>query len=130
MSNLLTKSSENYKVAHALISSGQNLAPSVHCSYYACLQTVIHILSTSQSSLTLINNGAASHESLINELTKKLGTDFLAVKEFNKIRDLKKYRKESDYTNQIISLPTATKAQEISLELKMFFKNKFGVKLP
>jgi len=127
MSNLLSKASENYKVAHSLIISGNNLAPSVHCSYYACLQTTIHILLEREKITPDVSGGAASHEYLIAELIKELDKDYVAIKEFNKIRDLKNFRKDSDYTAQLITLPTAKKAQEVSLDLKAFFRNKFGI---
>ena len=134
MSILLTKASHNYRVAQNLVNSGGYSAPSVHCSYYACLQTIIHILSlmgVSQEEIDAKTDGRGSHENLIACIVGYIRHDPASVKSFtSKIRDLKKYRKESDYENKIVEPERAKLAFEISLELKGFFRNNFNVIVP
>jgi hypothetical protein len=129
MSYLLSKSNINIKSANCLKEEKNYYSSSVHCSYYACVQTAKHILLFDLSySLSAIFEGMKNkkgfHNYYIKEIFNNLKTTSLSdARNFNsKIRDLRNIRNESDYEDieilQIKSDNAYLKAKEILSILK------------
>jgi hypothetical protein len=132
MSFLLNKAKQNISVANDLITGAKYYAPVVHCSYYACIQLIIHVLlqNTTEEDLKIKKTGLASHEYYIKEIIKVLDAkDPLTSTKFNKsITQLRSFRIQSDYSNIEIKEAQAKKTQELSLDIKNIFIQRLGVK--
>ena len=140
-SHLNNKSEENIKASELLITN--NLyAPSVHCSYYATFQFLTCKWSQ-YSKLTfkeIANNskGSGSHNYLIKEVIDYIKTNELDgvtdtvqrnVKNTNiqklkrNIKDLKIFRKKSDYQNICIGVEISEQSLEYSKDIINKIKN-------
>ncbi len=97
MSNLLKKSQENEIAAGILVDHGL-YSSSVHCSYYRCVQHMLHICKTM---LPHVRDewSQGSHNDLINKVRDLIKRkDPNASLEFNNdIQRLKRMRVQADY---------------------------------
>ncbi len=115
MSQLLNKSQINFAAAHELQKKSYYCS-SVHCSYYSCIQLMMHIiynkigydqkkLSDTFQNYRASNTNAKGglHEFYINLVVAHLNTHRLDAKTFNKeIFKLKKTRTDADYFDIVI----------------------------
>jgi len=97
MSKLLKKSQENETAAGILIDHGL-YSSSVHCSYYRCVQHMLHI-STTMVPQVRDDWSQGSHNDLINKVRDLIRRkDPSASLEFNNdIQRLKRMRVQADY---------------------------------
>lgn len=130
LSKLLEKHKFNFDSAKYLIEESM-YAPSVHCSYYSCFQLMKHkvrnLQGCSYEDLDAEIIGISSHSFLINKVkfyldpknNAKIKDPALATEFKDSIRDLKKFRKESDYDNKEISPDEADKAFNFSRNISL-----------
>lgn len=135
MSKLQEKSNLNFVAAALLLDKGL-YAPSVHCSYYSCLQLLKFAIndffgidySTLSSNIATLKTN--SHQYIVNfvysELKKNVQIDE-ARKFKHTIKDLKNYRVESDYHDIDIDSEKGYKAYEKAKELRGYLKEMFHV---
>lgn len=137
MSILTTKSDESTIASNNLIKA--SLFPSsVHCSYYATVQLMLHLLRThfGKTELEIKNEGIEGgrmekgfHKWLQNLIFVEFarldngGTD--AAKFNSKIRLLSAARGKADYENQPIMRQEALKAYEMSVHTKALLEKHF-----
>ena len=135
MSHLKNKSEHNLLAAEKLIEFGLH-APSVHCSYYSSFQLCKYALQefygvdyeTQEKELNFLKQTKTgkigTHEYVINRLGKEIRTcsteAFLIFT--NNIKELKKFRVESDYDNITITDEQSTKSFRLSTELVQLLK--------
>ncbi|MEM7656029.1 MAG: HEPN domain-containing protein [Bacteroidota bacterium] len=122
MSELLNKSEQNIDAADYLIRQKQLYAPSVHCSYYACVQLMKYLLLTrhhfTQESLDQEireqNTGfhPFSRKQLCNRIRSIHPRDAASLNRW--LKDLYNFRVESDYLEKHIGQAAAGKAQHIA----------------
>jgi hypothetical protein len=138
MSELLLKAKQNLEVAHELLHKSKHFAPVVHCSYYMCIQLMIHCLLKEGFTEQQIKNEirerrGASHDYYIDKIFKiiisKKKDSALAARFNNQIKDLKAFREQSDYGNVEIDKPKANQSFEKSLLIKEIFRSALDVKL-
>ncbi|WP_299576673.1 hypothetical protein [uncultured Sunxiuqinia sp.] len=132
MPELLKKSEENIYSANLLIDN-ERYSSSVHCSYYACYQRLMNLISVEYGyDYEDINKEMREYNKALHP-TKKIGShDFLIKNKLNdlvrreKIDDhrlvndlmiLKTFRHKSDYKNVEISQEESRKALELSKEV-------------
>lgn len=134
---LKLKSEESIKASMMLLK--QHLPnPSVHCSYYSCVQLILHLLRShfGKTELAIKQEGMAGaktdngyHNWLLNLIFKELvrlnGTD--AAKFIGIIVMLKKQRATADYENRDIDFAIAEKAHDKSLEIHKLILNNFQI---
>lgn len=129
MPELLRKSKANISAANLLIEHGI-YAPSVHCSYYACLQKLKNLIASAydlsyrdlETERKTINKSRiekiGSHEFLIDlklmALIKREEADHRIV---NKINELKLFRRKSDYDPIVILKDQSEKMLDLSTEI-------------
>jgi uncharacterized protein (UPF0332 family) len=135
LSKLQEKSNLNFDAAALLLDKGL-YAPSVHCSYYSCLQLLKFAIndffgidySTLSSNIATLKTN--SHQYIVNfvysELKKNVQIDE-ARKFKHTIKDLKNYRVESDYHDIDIDSEKGYKAYEKAKELRGYLKEMFHV---
>jgi len=140
VSNFLqTKSANNVKASQMLLKQDLN-SPSVHCSYYACVQYMLHILHTKQGmtkesidkeqrELSMELSGGF-HAWLINKFwalllgfergeTARLFASYIG--------ELKGLRVKADYENIEISAKKAKQAYETSEKIIKILKEKLDI---
>jgi hypothetical protein len=119
---LLSKSSDNKKAAERLLNV-KLYAPSIHCSYCACLLLMLDIMTTefgqndAQIEQTAKDSAMGTHNWLIQEFKSKvyLKNPNIMV-DFNRdIDTLKSYRKKADYKNIEITPRQSETAVKICL---------------
>lgn len=124
MSILKEKSNFNLTAAE-LLQNNSLYAPSVHCSYFSCLQlikfAIIENLDVTNDELTKeTRERKDSHKYLIN----KIGNEIRNYSReehtiFNRnINDLKKFRVESDYGEIEVTTSQSSKALENAKEIR------------
>jgi hypothetical protein len=130
MSEFKAKVEFNEKGADLLIKS-YYYAPSVQCSYYQCVQMMLHILYTKMGFdfNSLKTSGSDRKEGTHVHATYLIETELLKKKDIGKcskddikyfqkhIGELKKLRVKSDYKNEPISQSEATNAQGMAVAL-------------
>lgn len=120
MSHLKNKSEINIAAAEYLDS--ESIYSSVaHCAYYSCYQFMKHIwlnsMNKTDNDLALLtkNTKEGSHEVLINQIVRYLGTLNQDARSFNtEIVSLKKLRHKSDYDNVEIGSEISANAIKLS----------------
>lgn len=131
MSKLKEKSNFNYDAAKLLIE--RNLyAPSVHCSYYSCFQLLKYKLKDfggkdyEKQNSEIAVFGSGSHEYVItnfcNEISRCVNR-FEGQRFKRRIKELKQFRKESDYDNTEISLDKSNSAFELAKEIRTYLND-------
>ena len=137
MSELLLKAKQNYNVANELLQKTKHFAPVVHCSYYMCIQLMIHCiikegLTEDQIKDEIRKKRGASHDYYITEtfriLTKKRD-NAIGFKFNNHIKELKAFREESDYKNIPIDEKKANQSFQTSLVIKDIFRSVMNVSI-
>lgn len=135
MSYLKTKSEYNLLAAEILIEKGLH-APSVHCSYYSCFQLSKYALKQFSgidykrqeeelAQLKQTRSGKiGTHEYVINKLGNEIrNCSKEAYLTFtNHIKELKKFRIESDYDNIAVTDEQSVKSLRLSTELFQLLK--------
>lgn len=145
MENILAiKSSENLKAAEFLIEPHRLFAPSIHCSYYACVQLIHHILYTESGAYNLTTTdgksaqmnkelgrieGEAYHPRLVRAMQRTCLQSAPAptVLLFSKsLKDLRNLRVDSDYydveVDENLSKNALDKSKKICAILNFFNK--------
>lgn len=128
MSELKGKSEESTKASNKLIEA-MLLNSSIHCSYYACVQLMLHLLRShfGKTELQVNNEGKSGsinengfHNWLINMIVKEFARlDATDAAKFNTIiNNLKFARATADYKNVMVSETQAIKANETSAKAK------------
>lgn len=139
MSQIKTKSELNALAADLLFKNAI-YAPSVHCAYYSVFQLMKYIVKVSigidysdqQNEINKIKTekstrNIGTHEYIILKICNELNRiDLNTYKNLNrKIKDLKKFRHESDYDNKQIDQAYSNQAifysKEINYELRKTF---------
>lgn len=131
MSALKEKSKQNFDAAKLLMDQGY-LTPSVHCSYYSCLQLLKYSIKFffgveySDLNRNIAASNKNSHQYIIdyvyNELARNLGS--YEARMFKRdIKDLKFFREESDYDDIIIEREKCNKAYTYAMNLRDFLRN-------
>jgi hypothetical protein len=124
LSIIYNKSKFNLEAAQLLIENDL-YAPSVHCSYFACLQFIKYKLKNirgiTYDDIDENTKGLDSHQYLIREILKDFNVkakekrDITTLQE--NIKDLKLFRKRSDYEDYEIKFPVSneclTKTKQI-----------------
>lgn len=133
MSFLKQKSEFNIDAAEQLIST--NLyAPSVHCSYYSCLQLFKHIVckkigvsyKEQEKELNSDENKKTSHNYIRDKVLERITERYKKREIKQNFQDLKTYRIASDYNNESVDIEKANKAQKVAqtirTEIQKIFK--------
>lgn len=131
MKILLEKSEKNIEASNLLLQE-EYFETSIHCSYYSCIQLMSHILFNvfDINEYDFINSNEnkknGSHNSLLNEITKRFPSQSTNVYEFkNDFKIIKDYRIKADYRQQNIletdSIKSIDKATKINNKLKEIF---------
>lgn len=135
MDQLKQKSEFNLLAAELLLR--ENLyAPSVHCSYYSCLQLIKFSIKDffevdySELSSNIASSKKNSHSYMIefvkNEIRGKI--DRQRERDFSRnIKDLKQFREESDYDDIEIVREMGEKALRLAIEVRLFLKQNLHV---
>jgi hypothetical protein len=133
MSYLLNKSGFNLDSAEILIKETY-FAPSVHCSYYSCVQKMLYIIYSQlgQTEQSLKNESdrseLGSHEFMISTITKAIRSKSGNMRVFNnEINQLKKLRRDSDYREIQISFDQGSQALKKAKEIQSILKESFKV---
>lgn len=134
MSILLRKSNNSIAAAKQLMDSNLE-APSVHCSYYSCIQLMLHIaiekLGESSESLLSRSNfeNTGSHVTLTNEIKKELTnrtTNYSELQTFsNNLATLKRNRTEADYMEIDITRPKCSASLDIAKKINAILERVF-----
>lgn len=130
LGHLKAKSELNFKAAKKLIEN-ELYAPSVHCSYYGAFQfstsSLANYMDYSYSDLNyeIRCSKKGSHDYIIQEVTSSIRheSDIYISRNFsNLFKDLKKFRKHSDYDDVSVDSTKSNKAFEISESLVTIIK--------
>ena len=133
MNILKDKANENLEASEYLINE-EMFSPSIHCSYYSCLQLMRHILfniygvieSEYDERPEVKNKG--SHVYSINFFRNELHNKKISYREFEKkIRDLKLLRKSADYKETIILSKDSAEALKIAIFITNLLKNTYDL---
>jgi hypothetical protein len=133
MSKLREKSKFNLKAAEVLIKESLH-APSVHCSYYSCFQRIKCIfpeyfnLTYDQIDSEVANHPTSEHNYLIRYLSGVIKTNVgdKAYRDFsNDIKDLKKFRTDSDYKEIEVTSILSDKALNIAKRINTLLDETF-----
>ena len=135
MSHFLQKSDDNLQAAQKLIHEHFLHAPSVHCSYYSCLQLMTHILynvlNVPPNDIRQDSKSArtGSHEIIINRLVRDLHIiSPQASVSFNRqIGLLKNKRVTSDYEDRIIEPTFSQGALKEANEIIRLLKQSYDL---
>lgn len=141
MSYLKQKSEQNIIAAEFLIEEGLH-APSIHCSYYSSFQLIKHTLAAffgisyakQESELNVLKQGKASrgigsHEYVINKFGGELrGLSKDEYLSFTRnIKELKAFRKQSDYLNKEVTYKQSERAYRLSEDIVGMLKKNCHV---
>jgi len=132
MSELLKKAKENYKSADLLCNRHKMWASSVHCSYYSCLQVIIHLIEdktlnakweafqkNAKGDKNIAKEDLGMHNMYINFMKKQImEVDYDSLRIFGKIDNLKKARVASAYLNDEITEQRANSSIERAKEVR------------
>lgn len=133
MSRLLEKSKFNIDAADVLIKK-HLYAPSVHCSYYSCLQRIKSILPEyydiffNQIDLNVRAGTENEHGYLIRFISEQIHQNFRSEEYAlfkRNIGDLKEFRIHSDYKDIEITSDQSNKAYQKALDINRFLNEKF-----
>lgn len=130
MSELIRKSKCNLDAAHLLISSAKLFSPSVHCSYYSCVQLMVFILinefgiSESHIETQARNASTGTHKFAIDKIYSELFRSqddekrIEALKFQRIINSLKEKRILSDYKEFAVNVDFANNSLKESKEAR------------
>lgn len=134
---LKQKSDENIQASQLLIKQCL-YASSVHCSYYACVQLMLHILRshlklTEEKIKEVQDEGAKTHGGfhawIIAEMAfhlLKKQNKYITAKDFRDgIEDLRRLRRDADYENKTIEEKNAKKACETACNILKILSTHF-----
>lgn len=127
MSNFLQKSQNNDTASGILIGNGL-YATSVHCSYYRCLQHMMHLQKQRFTTNIREDWSQGSHNDLINRVGKEIRLkDATASVNFNNdILKLKKLRNKADYEEPMFDAGSSREAQRMAAGIVQLFQKVFG----
>ena len=137
MNHLKDKSDENILAADKLIRQN-HYASSIHCSYYACVQLMLHIFRSDLSKtddeveelmIEAQKNGDNTHVWLLKEIGNTLFFKHpLDSREFrNKLGMLKGVRVKADYKNKQISKSIASDSYDTANAILLILKTHFTI---
>ena len=128
-----TKATSSLDAAQVLIDKEEEgyYTASIHCTYYAVFQYIKYVLantdteSLSYEEQTAQAKGKSSHDFVINQICKRIGSTKKARKFRLLVRDLKQERVDADYSTRQFtleeSLACKRQAEELIAKLKMYF---------
>lgn len=130
MSYLRQKSEQNFSAAEILIKNGLH-APSVHCCYYSCFQLSKFALEdffgvdylTQEKELSQLKQTRTGKIGTHEYVIKRLGDEIRKCSKeayltfTNNIKELKKFRVESDYDNVVVTDEQSTKSLRLTTEV-------------
>jgi hypothetical protein len=130
MSELKKKSEHNLIASEFLIKQGLH-APSVHCSYYSCLQILKYTINNffgidyDVIDQDIINSKGNSHGYIINYVFREFRIKKIAEWEVQnrQLKVLKELREKSDYDNIAIGSDTSNEAQIIAKNFTNYIKS-------
>ncbi|MEO8589812.1 MAG: hypothetical protein ABI432_10615 [Flavobacteriales bacterium] len=127
MSNLLRKSQQNDAASGILIANGL-YATSIHCSYYRCLQYMLHLHPHELPRGQPDDRTQGTHNVLIAIIGQKLREkDTTASVNFNnEIQKLKKLRTQADYQEPMFDASTSREAQRMASGIVQLFQKVLG----
>jgi hypothetical protein len=135
MSKLNEKSKFNIAAAELLIEKDL-YAPSIHCSYYSCLQKIKSTfpsffgITYNQIDINIASGNKNEHTYLISFIEEQIFSnvgDFEFRNFHNNIKDLKQFRVESDYKNIEVTSDQSKKALNKAVEINKLLSNIFHV---
>jgi hypothetical protein len=133
MSHWKAKSESNFNATNKL-NLEDFFAPSVHCSYYSCIQLMLHILSSHFNKTDKEINDESyegsklehgMHNWLINKITGEFGSFIDANLFGTEITDLQTLRVKSDYKNKHINETQARDARNQAYKTLGLLKRNF-----
>jgi len=134
MSVYLDKSQKNIDAADKLINTHKIYIPSIHCSYYSCLQVIIHILykiegwDYSQIKAECERAEHGSHVAMTKIIKEKIMRDSnnysFANSVDSNIGKLKELRQNADYWDKVHSDGEWEAKSKAALSLAKGFINK------
>lgn len=132
---MIIKQKSEFNIDAAELLFNKNLyAPSVHCSYYSCLQLLKYIVKhffgveykDLASQIQLSQKG--SHEYIFEYVQSEMKGKF-SIEEERKFsrnfKDLKTFRIKSDYEDIEIDNEKSEKAYNIAIEIRQFLQKGF-----
>jgi len=136
MPNWKQKSESSLEAATRLINESLP-NPSVHCSYYSCVQYIFHVMkdyfgmdvediqSQSVSSVNMLG----THRWIQKEIFASLGQhDIMAANQFNDyIGRIKSLRVKADYHFSLVGSREAGKAHQLASDILNILKENYGV---
>ena len=137
MSFLIDKSEQNIKSADLLIIN-KHFASSVHCSYYCCIQLMLHILRTdfnkTEEEIDIESKKGSKDESGFHNWLQNIILREFFIRDFNLGRDFNNYigslkgaRIKADYKNIYIEQRHAALALQHAKEINKILKEKFTI---
>ena len=111
-------------------------APSVHCSYYSCLQLLKYSINFffgveySDLKRNIASSKKNSHQYIIEYVSKNLSGNVSITEERNftrKIKDLKFYREASDYEDTNVDWGNCNKAYSKASDLREFLIKRLNL---
>jgi hypothetical protein len=138
MSPLQLKSDFNLQAAEKLIKEHLH-APSVHCSYYSCVQLMLHViyykLKADQIEFALEarkqKKGTHGHAifCLVSELAHKVKSDPQAREDYKKFQkdiiELKSLREKADYQDIVIDDKDSGPAKSLATSTRNILNRRF-----
>jgi len=133
MSAFRDKSNINFTAADTLQKQHNLYDPSIHCSYYACVQEMLHIIFTKlgktqeEFDKERYDNGKGTHVWASKLITSELGRkDWQEYKYFQKhFPELKKLREKADYSERKGGRDDSAEAYRLSTTLVNQIKQLF-----
>ncbi|WP_337043659.1 hypothetical protein [Emticicia sp. 17c] len=134
---LKTKSDQNIQIAHSILSTNNGCyASSIHCSYYSCVQLMLHILRShfGQTDSEVSAESESAKGGLHLWLIKKIAAEYeVSTNKYDarelkqKLHQLKKTRGTSDYENVEITQSTAQRALQQANNINSSLKRIFNL---
>ena len=132
MNAIRLKSHENF-TSGLLLKKNKLYSSSIHCFYYSCIQTMIHILldnlhkTESEIESESFNSGKTFHNWIINKIYyehRKINRN-KSLQTQRKMYKLKKLRVEADYKNVRIEYDKSDRSEKISKEILNILNKDF-----
>ena len=134
MSHLLNKSVINLQASYYLKEDKTCFCSSIHCSYYACVQMAKHVLVNDfgHSERHIDRQSAVVkgfHTYFINEIFLNLrGISSRDARDFRStIKDLRNFRRESDYKDMEILKPKSDSAYNKAIDVQSILQRYYSI---
>ncbi len=132
MCKLKQKSEFNIDAANYLINKANLYAPSVHCSYYSCLQRLKFLIKDyykityDEQDIIRKKRNQRTNQFIIKFIVLELKKDGFDRREERRFsRNIKELREQADYQDIEIDISQSQKAYSIAKEVLTFIKTNF-----